>query len=230
MASFSHDPDTWGINLKEYERLGWGSAVGSFKVPNSVIKRFRKNVYILNSDGSIHDTLPSGGTIGDQSNQYKLKNIFDVDKALYEMATTYINAIVSMFYILRQTPFYMFEGGMTLDVNHNVTKAPIKGSDQDMLRNVVFNAMEYCVLNRQVWENVNGSSISTPNFNINITQTNWLLTKDMVGRKASNILDILELDQYEWILEPTKFLQTKNGNFKILGKAKIEDIPEIVNK
>ncbi len=201
-----HTKDTWNLDLTEYELGNWGTAVNNFRVPNSVIKRFRIQAWVNNTTGDILKTNPND-TIN-----YTEQYIFDKDKAFSEMCFTYINAIVASYAILRETPFAFFES-----------------DTKDFLRKAIYNAIEYSSMNNQFWENVNGSSISTPNFTINQEVVSWLLTKDMIGRKADNLITNSGLTEYKWVRGDVFKESTPNGNIKIIGKVDLEELPNLAN-
>ncbi len=193
----THDLDKWNISLEDYEKGGWGSAVGRFKAPASIIKKFRKDVWINNTTGEVITTDPNDTV------NWTAQNVFDVDTAFNELATTYMLGVVSMFQILRNVEF----GWLDEDT-------------RDSLRRAIYNAIEYAVLNRQVWENINGSSISTPNFTITADQTAWLVNSDMYGMKAWNLITNSGLQDY-YFEEANRFFQsTPNGNAKVIGYGK----------
>lgn len=179
----------WGISLEEYEKGEWGTAVGSFKVPATIIKRFRKEV--TNADGSI-------------------TSVFDKSRAFNEVAITYLSAVYATYDILRKTKISWFKV---------ITKENVRKS--------IYNAIEYASLNRQFWENVNGSNISNPNFSVSVDSTGWLLTTDMFGMKALNYLTNSGIANYEWVTEDVLFVRTGNGNVEVVGWADIDKFPEL---
>lgn len=258
--NISHNPEMWGINITEYEKLGWGSAISKFKVPASIIKRFRKNQFsfvyenglvsnrIENTtiwfDGEIPETnaeklkyIPAPDSVNNINptiidNKTQKRTVFDSKKAFAELAYTYITAIVSQYEIFRQTPFTFFEGGMKIDPNNGDITPPEESSTQDYLRKAIFASIEHAVLNKQVWEDVSGSNISTPGFNINKDQVNWLMSTDMLGMKAHNMLINSGIEDYEWVSANTLFANGMNrngltGNIKVIGKVSLEDMPDL---
>lgn len=176
----------WGISLTDYNKLGWGSAISTFKAPNSVIKRFRTTNVV--------------GT-----------DIFDVERAFNEIAITYIISLKSSFQILRDVPFKKFDE-----------------DTKQYLRMAVYAAIEYCVLNNQVWERVNSSTVSTPNFSMTSEQVGWLTSRDMLGMKAEGFVTLSELKNYEWATEDDIWTRTDKGNIIILGKQDITNVKELL--
>lgn len=138
-------------------------------------------------------------------------DVFDVQRCFDEVATTYVTAILATYEIARQIKFTWFEE----DTQENLKKA-------------VYNAIEYAALNKQFWENVNGSAISTPNFNVTVDQTSWMLTTDMFGMKAHNFLTLSGIDEYTvYSLRDFYSMKTVNGNERIVGKIDLAKFPEL---
>lgn len=189
MIKIEHTPETWKISLTDFNLGGWGTVVNGFKVPPSMIKRFRK--LITNADGTTTET-------------------FDAVKAFNEIAITFINAIVSSYEILRITNFNFLEE----DTRENLRKA-------------VYNAIEFGCLNKQLWEMINNSQISMPNINIDVNTVSWILAKDMIGMKADNFITKSGLEDYMWVQEDNLSMVTKNGNIRVIGKIKIEELPDL---
>lgn len=186
-------PAKWGVTLADFDKGGWGTAVGSFKVPASTIKRFRKD---------IKDPITNAIT----------GNEFDVERAFNEIAQTYINGVVSLYKILRKTFFYWY---------------PDK--TQTLLRQAIYNAIEFSCLNKQLWQNINGSSISTPGFNVTVDNTSWLITSDMMGLKAWNLLNNSEIETYKKVSQGrvSAYTASTNGNFEVIGKWDDNKIPDL---
>lgn len=189
MIKVEHTPQTWKLSLSDFNLGKWGTVVNGFKVPASMIKRFRKQ--ITNADGTISD-------------------VFDADKAFDEIAITFINAIVASYEILRITHFMFLEE-----------------DTRDALRKAVYNAIEFGCLNKQLWEMINTSQISMPNINIDINTVSWVLSKDMIGMKADNYITKSGLEDYMWVQEDNLSLVTKNGNIRVIGKVKLEELPDL---
>lgn len=189
MIKIEHTPQTWKLSLADFKLGKWGTVVNGFKVPASMIKRFR--TLITNADGTQTE-------------------VFDADKAFEEIAITFINALVASYEILRITHFMFLEE----DTRENLRKA-------------VYNAIEYGCLNKQLWEMVNTSQISMPNINIDINTVSWVLSKDMIGMKADNYITASGLEDYMWVQEDNLSLVTKNGNIRVIGKIKLEELPDL---
>lgn len=196
---------TWGLTLKEFNEGTWGTAVGSFKVPNSLIERFRamflifdnntyKNVKTLPKESDLKNPIntdkiyiitenkkkeynhlfifdSTNNEWIDKGNKYSNTKLFDEERAFTELCQTYINALITSNDLFTQIEFKDFPKLF-----------------QKNIRFGIYNAIEFATLNRQVWEKVNNSSVSSPNFNMNVESTNWLLSSDMLGLKSWNYI------------------------------------------
>lgn len=184
-----HSPKIWEITLEDFLKFGWGTAVNWFKLPKSIINRFRKDIQVTINN-------PDGTTTT------QTKNVFDAETAFNEVAITYINAIVVMFSILRRHEWMEFEA-----------------DTRQALKYAVYNAIEYSCLNRQLWENINESSISAPNFSIQANTVSWLITADMVGTKSWNWLIISGIEDYDDdFAEDVVYYTTRNKNTKYISR------------
>lgn len=193
MAAVLHTPKDWGITVDDYNSAVFGRALAKFQVPPSIAKRFRKNIttQVIDANGNV-------------SNQPS--TVFDSDRFLEEIATTYIQAVVAMYQILRETEFNKFEED---------TRYALKMS--------VYNAIEYALLNRQIWQNVNGSQITVPGWTVNADQTPWVLTSDMIGLKAHNWLTNSGVEDYEWRYDDVISIATSAGNTKIIEIIQLDE-------
>lgn len=193
--------DYWKISLDEYNSGGWGGAFGGFKVNSSTIKRFTRKK--TNPDGTVA-TNPDGTT----------QMFFDAEACFDEIAIMYLNAVVASYEVLRDGVYKWMDE-----------------DDRENLRKAVYAAVEFGVANKQLWENVNGSSISMPNFNVDVAQTSWLLTSDMFGMKAQNYLTNANLDEYDSYLIGMGYnesvVKDGAGNFRVIGKADLSAMPEL---
>ncbi len=131
----------------------------------------------------------------------------EIDKAALAnaVASSYLWGIVKLKWKqLGKTPFYMLEA-----------------DTQKYLKDAVCEAVQFAVLNKQVWERVNASSISTNTFSVNQDTTSWILTADMYGKMAWNLIQISGIDEYEWVEEDVLFTGTEKGNVKIIGRTDV---------
>lgn len=86
-------------------------------MPASTYKTFRK---------TITTTDPTTGAV-------TTTEVFDSERIFENMCFTYINAVMSMYEIVRQTQFYEFEA-----------------DTREALRKVIYAAIEYACQNRQI--------------------------------------------------------------------------------
>lgn len=95
-----HDIKTWGMSIDDYELGKWGTAIGSFKVPPTIYKRF-------------------SAKYPDKANASGVLVPVWKEPAFEEIAIIFINAIVARYEILRLTDFnYLDE-----DTRINLKKA-----------------------------------------------------------------------------------------------------------
>lgn len=176
-----HNMQSWGLSLNDFNVAVFGRALKQFQVPASTYKTFRKTVT---------ETVNGATTT---------KEVFDSERIFENMCFTYINAVMSMYEIVRQTEFYEFE----VDT-------------REALKKTIYAAIEYACQNRQIWQNVNGSAISVPGYSMGADQTPWVIAADMLGTKATNLLTNSGLEDYEWLEHDGLYEPTLNGNTKIL--------------
>lgn len=127
-------------------------------------------------------------------------NYFNLSNAI---ANTWINAVVKLkFNKFKSIPFNMLE----IDT--------IKS-----LRDYVCEAVQNAIMNRNIWERTNGSSISGGSFSANLDMPSWTLTGDMCGKYAWNLILISGIDDY-FVYSNVEIEQTtENGNtLQIIGK------------
>lgn len=159
------------------------------------------------------------GTFKAPSSTVKNFNNFATDadktKAFMAIANTYIDA-------LRTTSKGKSLNKLSWDWLQKDTK--------DFLKEGVYGAIQHAVLNRQIWEKINTSSISTPNFSMSIDSQNWLLTNDVFGKFVHNSLTLSGVDEYEWVTEEELLTITNSttGRIEIIGKADLEKIAELI--
>lgn len=112
-----HNMQTWGLSLNDFNGAVFGRALKQFQVPASTYKTFRKTTTI---------TDPATGAV-------TTTETFDSERMFENMCFTYINAVMSMYEIVRQTQFYEFEA-----------------DTREALRKVIYAAIEYACQNRQI--------------------------------------------------------------------------------
>ncbi len=132
----------------------------------------------------------------------------DIVKAINSLGEVYIQGIVHLKYKqLKRTPFIMFEE-----------------DTRDYLMQAVCEAIQFAMFNEQVYERVNASTVSTPSFTLNRDTTNWMLTMDMYGKMAWNLIQNSGIDEYYWVTEDVLFTDTLNGNVKLIGKGDLVNL------
>lgn len=101
--------------------------------------------------------------------------------------------------------------------------------DRELFREWICDAVQFCVLNNQVYQVVIGSNISTPSFTINVDTTPWVLSADMIGITAWNLLSVIDVEAYDWVDERGLWAATQSGNAQIITKTSdLELIKELV--
>lgn len=161
----------------------------------------------------------SKNTIGEFKAQHSVANRFN-DLQTQDDKAKLINALGNIFidgllgspkgYMVKQIPFTWLEDD---------TKFVFKES--------LCEAIQHCVLNNQIWEKINSSNVSTPDFTISSDSTSWLLTADIFGQYYRVALSQSGIETYEWVEENVLWQNTTNGNVKIVGKADKETIKEL---
>lgn len=132
----------------------------------------------------------------------------DIYKAINAIGEIYIQGITHLKYEqLKVTPFAMLEE-----------------DTKDSLKQAVCEAIQFAMYNEQVYERVNSSTISTNNFTMNKDTTSWMLTMDMYGKMAWNLIQNSGIDEYHWVVEDVLFADTLNGNVKLLGKGDLVNL------
>ena len=132
-------------------------------------------------------------------------------KFFNNLGQTYIELALKLKPILRSIPFAMLEK-----------------RDQNYLREYICEQVQYSVMNKQIIQIVNASSISTTSFTMNTDTTPWAFTSDMLSMRGKVLLQNAEIDFYDIIEEDVLYTETKNGNIKILRKIDNENIPLMV--
>ncbi len=100
----------------------------------------------------------------------------------------------------------------------------LEADTQKHLKEAVCEGIQHMVMNRNVWERINSSSVTTSNFTLNTDSTGWLLTADMFGQIARTAVVASGIRDYEWVVEDQLFTGSTNGNVKIIGKADLDTI------
>lgn len=126
-----------------------------------------------------------------------------VRNALFiSIAQTYIDVLQKQKKKIKQLPF----------------KAMLD-EDRELLREWVCDAVQFCVLNNQVYQIVVGSNISTPSFTINVDTTPWVISADMIGMSAWNILSVVDIEAYDWVDTAGLWHATTSGNAQVITKT-----------
>lgn len=138
----------------------------------------------------------------------------DDDKEVFysNMAQKYIDALSAYKKKFRIIPWIWFES-----------------DTQEITRELICEAVQFCMYNNDVWERVNGSTISTPSISIGVDTQGWLLTIDMFGLHAKNMIKVASYDDYE-LVEDGFFHTQIQGEYKILGRitqATLAALPEL---
>lgn len=146
------------------------------------------------------------------ANRWDLTDEANRKRLAENLAQIYIDAVFKLKYsILKKLPF-----------------SALEETDKEYHRELICEAVQHCLYNNNVFQRINASSISTTGFAINVDSTPWLLTSDMFGQYAWNLIIISELDEYEYIGENKLFIN-KNNNYKIVAKIEdLTDVPSIV--
>lgn len=90
---------------------------------------------------------------------------------------------------------------------------------QYLLRQAVAEAVQHAVLNKNVWERVNASSVSYAG-TFAVDTTGWLLTVNMFGQIAINLIQTSGIDDYEVVYDKNEIVgYTANGNTRIIKET-----------
>ncbi len=100
---------------------------------------------------------------------------------------------------------------------------------QYKLKEAVCEMIQHMVLNRTIWEKINTSTVQTPTFSMSSDLVSWLLTSDMIGHIARTSIEVSGVNDYEWMFYGEMVKQTQNGNIKVIAKADLDTLPEVVN-
>ncbi len=170
--------------------------------PNG-FKDYFENTFKRNTMGTLK--MPSSVIRNSQ------KTIEELGEAI---AQTYLDVIIRLKYT----------------VLRNVKFSWLLPQDMEALQEALCGAVQHAIVNRNVFERLNASSISTNTFSISEDTTNWLLTKDALGMYAWSTLQSTGIDEYEIVCEDDMdfFIQTNNGNIQILGKYDLEKVEELI--
>lgn len=133
--------------------------------------------------------------------------IFNKEKAAASIANDYINAIHR--YKYKQLSRLKFDW-------------LVQGGTQNMLRDAVCEAVQHAITNRNIFEIVNASSVSTPSFSMNRDTPGWLLSADMMGKSGWTNLQISNIEKYKVVTEDVLATETANGNTIIIGRLSDE--------
>ncbi len=189
--TITHNMETWfkevidsSDSTKASTFIEWfetkfsNNRLGTFKVPNTVLKRF---------DSKEEDFFKAIGQ-------------------------GYIELIKKLKPKLKMIPFAMLEE-----------------EDRATLREFIGEQIQFSMTNRQVFQIVNGSNISTPSFTINQDTTPWAFTSDMLSKRGAVLMQNSEVDLYEIVNEGVLWNETQNNNIKVLRMIDLEsDVPAIV--
>lgn len=131
-------------------------------------------------------------------------DITSINKLANNLANIWISAIARNKDILNQTEFIYFEK-----------------DTQESLKQAVAEAVQHAIYNRDIWERVNASTVSYSG-TFAMDTTGWLLSTDMFGKNAWNLIQNSGIDDYAWYDDKyVLYEQLQNGNLKLL---KVEDI------
>ncbi len=139
---------------------------------------------------------------------------FTVEELGESIAQQYIDIVVKMMYPLLR----------------NIKFSWLLPDDLEALRESVCSAVQHCLLNRNVFERLNSSSISTNTFSVNEDNTNWLLNKDMLGNYAWTTLRSTGIDEYKLVSDEDLgfFTETANGNYQLVGYISEDTMKELL--
>lgn len=132
-------------------------------------------------------------------------NISD-DKSYFNLCNSVANTWISVIFkikqaILAKTDFNLFEE-----------------DTKEALRKAVCEAVQNAIMNRNIWERTNGSSLSGGNFNLALDVPAWVFTSDGVSKFAWTLIQTSGIDEYEWIGDDDIYYTTINGNVKVISK------------
>ncbi len=111
----------------------------------------------------------------------------------------------------------------------NIPWARLETDTQDKLKEGVCEMIQHMILNRTIWEKVNSSSVQTPTFSMSSDLVSWLLSADMVGHIARTSLEASGINEYDWLFYGEMIQETANGNIKVIAKADLDTLPEVVD-
>lgn len=107
--------------------------------------------------------------------------------------------------------------------------AMLEAEDRETLREYIGEQIQFAMTNKQVFQIVNGSNISTPSFTINTDTTPWAFTVDMLSNRGKVLMQNAEIDLYDIVDEGVLYQETQNNNIKVLRLIDLEkDVPAIV--
>ncbi len=138
---------------------------------------------------------------------------FDQDTAFLQLAQTYIDGIVEHYAILRRIKFGW-----------------LPEHTQKYLREAVYEAVQHALLNRQVWEKINTSTVNSGGLSVSNESTGWLITLNMFGKRGLNKLIKSEIEEYKIVNEGQMnvLLTTEKGNIEVIGQFDPNNIKELV--
>ncbi len=107
--------------------------------------------------------------------------------------------------------------------------AMLEAEDREALREFIGEQIQFSMINKQVFQIVNGSNISSPTFTMNLDTTPWAFTVDMLSNRGKVLMQNAEIDLYDIVDEGVLYQETQNNNIKVLRLIDLEkDVPAIV--
>lgn len=99
--------------------------------------------------------------------------------------------------------------------------------DADELRTALCQEIQHLAQNRQFWERVNQSSMTTGSFTINSDATTWLINSDVFGQFAKTTLENSGIDQYEYVTDDEYIKIVKLGNVVTIGRVPTDQMKKL---
>ncbi len=136
----------------------------------------------------------------------------DLSKFFNALGQSYIELAIKMKPKLKMIPFSMLEK-----------------QDRENWREYVCEQIQHAVTNRQTFQIINASNISTSSFTMNVDTTPWAFTADMLSMHGRNLIQNTEIDLYDIVDENVLYTETHNGNVKVLRTIEMNnEVPSIV--
>ena len=147
-------------------------------------------------------------TIPDPNNRFKTIRKFDEKSAFYELA---LNVIVA----IRNMPKYK----ILKKIDKYFEYLPIE--TKQSIRAAVYQTMVHIILNKDIWQKVNATNISLPNWSASVDSTSWLLAQDMISKYAESYLANSDITDFDLVDEGdyVSYMQSANGDIKIINKV-----------